>query len=384
MKFKLLVLGVLGTAALFACHPIFFWDMRVAWTLDGTTKASACSTYNIGEWVVHATGDYLIPVTRSFPCGEWDSGQKFFQIEEGHYTVTVRALEQGSNKVLGEKIATVHVAQDDMDPDQVDLNFTASDFCTGGGEGDANIDVYWNINGTEDGTATGESWDKCAEVGAEKVVVTIGCKRTKEFDCHGKGNMSGLVKVAVGDHNIAVKLVDKNGTDLTTEAASTVRAKADKPGEFTADFYYYSFKSALKSTTGTYHYATSFGKAQTSCLDTTPVVAHTTVYLEQPNGGAPVNVQFCGPDSSCYKTNGADLGKCWAKDKAVTMGGLTWGLYSMTIQGGISGTSGFEACWKKTSHADLKGKTDILVGAGVTNPTRKLNLPKTGTSTTCM
>ena len=114
------------------------------------------------------------------------------------------------------------------------------------------------------------------------------------------------------------------------------------------------------------------------------MVAHTTVYLEQPNGGAPVNVQFCGPDSSCYKTNGADLGKCWAKDKAVTMGGLTWGLYSMTIQGGISGTSGFEACWKKTSHADLKGKTDILVGAGVTNPTRKLNLPKTGTSTTCM
>jgi len=387
MKIRLLALGLLGAAALFACHPIFFWDMSVSWTLDGGTNSSTCSKYTIAEWEVFAEGvdpPNMLPVTRSFPCGTWDSGQKFFQIEEGHYKVYVRALEKGTNKVLAEKSASVRVYQENMDPDHADFAFTSADFCTGGGTGNAVIDLYWNINGTEDGTATGKSWDACSEVGADKVVVTIGCKRTKEFDCHAQGNMSGSVKVSDGDHNIAVKLVDKNGAALTTEAAGTVKATTAKSGEFTSDFYYTSFKSALKATTGTYHYATSFGTAETSCAATTPVVSHTTVYLEQPNGGDPVNKQFCGPASSCYKTNGADLGKCWAKDKAVTIGGLTWGLYSMTIQGGISGTSGFEACWKKTSYKDLPGKTDILVGAGVSNPTRALNLPKTGTASTCL
>lgn len=378
MKARLLVLGLIGVAAL-ACHPIFYWDMTVAWTLDGGTNAGACSAYNIGEWQVRAEGDFLLPVTRTFPCGAWDSDQKFFGIEEGHYTVTIKALEKGTGKVLASRANTVPVFQDHPDPDHVEVAFKAGDFSGGL----AAIDIYWNINGTEDGTATGKSWDTCAEVGAAKAVVTVD-GTAKEFDCSGSGNMSGSVKVAEGDHQVTVKLVDIKGNDLTTEAKDTIKAKVSDPGEFTADFYYYSFKSPLKSTTGTYHYATSFGTAQTSCMATTPQVSHTTVYLEEPNGGAPVNAQFCGTDSSCFKTNGSDLGKCWAQTSAVKIASLTWGLYSMTIQGGLSGSSGFEACWKKKTYSDLPGKTDILVGAGVNNPTRQLNLPKVGTSALCL
>ena len=86
MKVRLYALGLLGIAALFACHPIFFWDMSVSWTLDGSTNASTCSKYNIAEWEVYAEGvdpPGMVSITRSFPCGTWDSGQKFFEIEEG-------------------------------------------------------------------------------------------------------------------------------------------------------------------------------------------------------------------------------------------------------------------------------------------------------------
>ncbi len=379
MKARLLALGLMGVAAL-ACHPIFYWDMEVSWSLDGGTNAGVCTTFNIGEWQVRAEGDFLVPVTRTFPCGAWDSGQKFFGIEEGHYTVTIKALEKGSGTVLASRSDTVHVYQDDPEPDHVQIVFKGADFSGGGGT--AAIDIFWNINGTEDGTATGKSWDKCDEVGASKVVVTVDGK-AKEFDCSGSGNMSGSVKVAEGDHKVSVKLIDVKGNAITTEAKDTIKALIKDPGEFTADFYYYSFKSPLKATAGTYHYATNFGAGKTSCAATQPQVAHTTVYLEEPNGGAPVNAQYCGSDNACFKTNGADLGKCWANDKPVKIASLTWGLYAMTIQGGLSGGSGFEACWKKTTFKDLPGKTDILVGAGVNNPTRQLNLPKVGTSPAC-
>ena len=384
MKTRLLVwMGLLLAAALFACHPIFFHDMTVSWNLDGGNKASSCSMYNIGTWVVEADGpEHRL---REFPCGVWDTDQRFWTIEEGFYSVTVRALEKGTDKVLAEKTGEVRVyADENLDPDHLALKFEASDFCTGGGTGNAVIDLYWNINGTADGTAQGDSWDQCSEVGAKKAVVTVGCKRTVELDCDAVSNMSGSVKVSEGDHNISIKLVDANGTALTTEAAGTVKATAAKSGEFTADFYFNSFLGTVKTdTTGSYKYATSFGAGKTSCLDNTPQVMHTTVYLEKPGGGDPVIKQFCGPDNKCYKTNGSDLGACWAKEKAVKIDGLVWGLYSMDIKGGITGTSGFEVCWSKKTFEDLKGKTDILVGAGVSNPTRALHLPKTGTSTLC-
>lgn len=377
MRAKLVLATLtLAAVAVVSCHPVFFWDMQARWEVDGGRSSSVCAKYNIDVFVVRATGPMVRE--RSFECGAWDTGHKFYELEEGVYRVTVSAVEQGSGKSLAAKTASVEVFQDSLDPDMVDFSFAGADFSGGGGP--ANIDVYWNINGTVDGQATGTSWDTCAEVGADKAVVSVDGTEHK-FDCHSGGNMSGSVKVSEGDHTVSVKLVDKSGADLTTAAKGTVKATKTKAAEFTADFYYFSFITIKTTMKGDYRYATSFGAAKASCGDTTPAVQHTTAKLDD-DKGAPVSGQFCG-GSSCYKTNGTDLGGCWAKDQAVSIKELTWGLYTLRLQGLVGSGASTEVCWEQQKFTDYKTQPQILVGAGSTNPLRALNLARINSSGAC-
>ena len=389
-----------------ACHPIFFWDLEASWNIDGSKTKSLCSTYNIGEFEVLAVG----PETRqrSYPCDSaWDTGTRFYDIEEGNYKVTVRALEKGTSKLLASRSQTLLV-RDDMvapDPDRAEINFKAADFS--GGTGQARINFFWNINSTVDGTAKGTSWDTCAEVGGAKAVMTIqkvdsadkpmGAPSTVQSDCHAGGNMSAAVNVAQGDYRVSIKLIDAKGQDLTTTtdislpASKLTGVSAKTPGQFIADFYWYSFKQGLDaSVDGTYLMSLTFGDAKASCGATNPVVDGVSLSLsrlESVTGGTYklVTADVCTEANTCFKSNGSDQGTCQESSKKYSTKGTKWGLYKATFNGLAKG---LEVCWKQETFQDTdiaKYNTLLLVGAGTVNPVRTINVAKdkTNTSTAC-
>lgn len=405
MKTRLALFGLLAVAAT-ACSPIFYWDLVVEWNIDGSTSLALCSTYNINEFEIEASGPEFR--RRTIPCSShWNTNTRFYDLEEGHYKVTVKALEKGSSKVLAQRTATALVRDDQVlyEPDRALITFRASDFT--GGSGQARINFYWNINNTVDGTAKGKSWDTCAEVGASKAVMIVqkltssgansGAPKSVSADCHAGGNMSAAVNVDPGDYKVAVKLVDAAGADLTTttpidSAEAKLTGITDKqPGEFVTDFYWYAFKQGKNnSITGTYLFNLTLGDSQQSCASVSPLVKGISLKLERLESVTAgsyklVTTNVCAAGGACFKSNGSATGVCQSSNLKYDIKGATWGLYRGTLNALASGN---EICWKKTSFGDsdvTNYTSHLLVGAGTVNPVRKINIPKdkTNTSAAC-
>ena len=382
MKTKLLLLAGLALAAA-SCQPLS--DLDVRWTIDGKTPgtdAGLCAAYGIANWEVEIDGPDRLK-TR-IPCNEpWDTGYAFWNILDGDYDIYLEAVDASGKRLF----QNVWTAEPVYGFAKVSHNFPGS------GTADALIELYWNINGTTDGTAQGKSWDTCAEVGAAKAKVTVDGK-AMTFDCHASGNMAGSVNVAAGDHSVGIKLIDDKGQDLTTEVKVTVKATgktSTTKGTFTADFFFNSFLQGKNtSTKGTYQFATSWGSAKASCDGTTPKVAHTIVKLTDKSNNLVSGAKVTGPDSKSYTADGATTGGCYAKTQTLKIADQTWGLYGLRVQGSTDAATKFTVCWEKTKdYADYKDPGTgnwvdyVLVGAGAANPVRALNIPKTITTGAC-
>jgi hypothetical protein len=254
---------------------------------------------------------------------------------------------------------------------------------------DTDLEVWWSINGTEDGTHIGPAWDLCSEVGASEVLVRIDGEPFS-VDCHQGGNMAATFTVIEGVHRVEATLQADQGRDITTTAAGDVTAVAGNlKNQIFFDFFFYSFLNPIRNDTkGRYHFSTTFEKGL-SCGQTSPPVAGITValYDSDDKGGGAVVTDVCDAgDKNCFKTTGASPGNCINGTRKVKP--LTWGLYKMVTQGGPAGSS-FEVCWeRKTSndtHQDgyAKQGTEILVGAGDINPQRNIDLARINTTGNC-
>lgn len=377
MRYKLLLLAV---AVLAACTVLS--DLEVTWNIEGSVSKAVCSTYGIARWEVEARGPDWVTETRA--CGDsWRAGP--WAVADGYYDITVRALTAGGQVIAERRVNNQPV----FGLVTHELEFLHSDFGTT--PGGAKINVYWNLNGTQDGTDTGTSWDGCSEVGASKVRVTVDGK-AQTFDCYAKGNMSGSVAVSSGAHNVGVRLLDGSGADLTTEATGSVTATESKPGTFVADFYFNSFLGGLKtSMKGTYKFVTTWGSGKAACDGTSPEVDHTVVQLKEAGSGNAIVTPVTGPDGSTFNSDGTTTGKCYKPAAGpLQVKELTWGLYDMRLQGAVNATSGqFQVCWEEKSFSDYvdpgtgKYATEILVGAGTSNPTRELNSQRISQSGAC-
>lgn len=368
MRTRLVATVLLGVA-LTACDVKIIGDLEVNWSVEKSMADTVCTTYNIGEWRISATGPEAH--TRTFACGSaWSSGQAFYGIEEGIYTVKIEALEQGTGTVLAVHTTTdVDVLTDALNPAVVTHSFSASDF---GGGGDIQLNVFWNINGTVDGSPKGVSWDTCSEVGADKVVVSVDGNET-QHDCDAKGKQSAAILLNSDPKQVKVKLIDASGKDLTTWTPTTPGpTKSGDIWEYVADFPWNSFIDLKDTQKGTYLMTVAFeGK---SCTQSTPQAAHTLALLKL-NGSTVTGAKLCGPDKKCVAADGAGFGGCYSKDDTLDIADQLWGNYKLKVSGSLDAASGFEVCWEKES--------DILIGAGPNNPIRPHDMPKTGTSSAC-
>jgi len=361
------LVGPLALAAVAACTVVLYGDMEVYWTIDGSDAASLCTTYNIGSWHVLADGPNRVSV--DVDCqGGWNTGQFLWNVEEGYYDVTVEAIEVGTGNVLATQGQTrVRVLSDAAAVTQVDLTFTASQFTGSGGV----VNVYWNINGTEDGQPKGKSWDTCAEVGAAEAVVEVDGLETA-YDCHAGGNMSAAIDVSA-QPQVRVKLVDSAGADLTTwspQAAADPVAGAADTWEYVGEFFWDSFATLKDTMTGDYWFATSY--EGTDCDQVTPTAKQQITLLKLDGNVLNPAPDVCGPDNACTPSDGASAGACYFSDETQKIKDTLWREYKLLIQGA---QDNLDVCWEQ--------EFDIVIGAGATNPLVMHDLPRIDTSGTC-
>jgi hypothetical protein len=361
------LLGPLVLAGVMACSVVLYGDMEVYWTIEGSDGAGLCSTYNIGSWHVLADGPRRYSV--DVDCqGGWNTGEFLWGVEEGYYDVTVEAIEVGSGSVLAtQNQPRVRVLADAAAVTQVDLTFTASQFTGGGGV----VNVYWNINGTEDGLPKGKSWDTCAEVGAAEAVVEVDGLETA-YDCHAGGNMSAAVSVTA-QPDVRVKLVDSAGVDLTTWsplAAADPMAGAADTWEYVGEFFWDSFTTLKDTMTGDYWFTTTYEGQD--CDQVTPTVKQQITLLKFDGTVVSPAPDVCGPDNVCTPSDGATAGSCYFGDETQKIVDSLWGEYTLLIQGA---QDNLDVCWEK--------EFDIVIGAGATNPLVAHDLPRIDSSGTC-
>lgn len=357
----------LALSALAACHVVLLGDLDIGWNIDGSTSPALCSAHGIHKWHILAAGPDR--VATDVDCGgTWTSGALFFDIEEGYYNVTVEALDS-SNHVLATLTNNgVRVVSGDP-PAITDLDFTAADF--GGGD---TVEVYWNINGTEDGSPRGKSWDTCAEVGATLADVEVNGQAVTH-DCHAAGNMTTSVTGFSGKPQVRVRLLDAAGPITTwSPLADAEAASGANTWQYVAEFYWDSFSSLKDTMTGDFLFTVSY--EGNSCTQTSPNVAHQVSLLSLKTGTAvtpPPDV--CGPDSMCVKADGADFASCYGPDQTQTVVDELWGEYKLKVSGTLPASSSYEICWEK--------EFDILIGAGTINPTVDLDLTRLSSSGAC-
>jgi hypothetical protein len=393
MRARLLAaLAVAGIAL--ACEIVLIGDMEVRWTLD-----APCGDYNVAQFEVTALGPERESTIVS--CGgdtSFTTGNRFYGIVEGNYSVTIKALS-GSGQVLATKSDSGPVLSD-AGPSIVILKFKASDFsgpidcgngicedgkgetCTScpsdcGACGLAKLNVYWNINGTTDGTPKGPSWDKCAEVGAAYAAVNFD--GTDHYVPCDKDNMAGLVNVSEGSHTISVALTDSSKTKITTEtAAKTLSCTLAKSCELVVDFFWDSFLSLKNTQKGDFIFTTSFDGGK-SCSEVTPKVTLQTSLLYLSGSAVNPAPEACGPNDVCYKMDGAATSECWGPKEKQKIKDYAWGEYQITIRGLIDGGN---ICYDAKDKKDNK-KIDILIGAGTVNPTVEFDLVRDAASPAC-
>jgi hypothetical protein len=372
MRSRLLAAAALVAFAVGGCHIEILGDLEVDWTYEGGYDTSVCADKGVASWRVIADGPERVS-TPEYSCDDpdWHTGTDLYGIVEGDYTVTVEALDASGAKVGSHSRAGVSV----VGLRTITIDLTAADFA---GE---QVNVYWNINGTTDGTAKGTSWDTCTEVGATHAIVTVNGTENK-FDCRGSGyatsgkvTMSAAVAVS-GKPTVQIHLVDSSGKALTSKTPTggadgkgpTLVSGSSSTWEYVGEFFYDAFYATKN---GRYHFTVSYeGK---SCSQTSPPVEHLINMLKL--DGTAVTVDACGPDNTCAKTNGTDHLKCYASDQTLKLGSLEWGEYEMMLSGAVGTVPSTTICWEKTFK-----DSDVLVGAGETNPIVDLDVPRTDTT----
>ena len=365
---KLRLLGPLVLSAVVACHVVLLGDLEVFWEIDGNSSVALCSTYNIGHWHVVAHGPERI--SKDVDCGgAWTTGTWMFGVEEGYYDVTVEAVEEGTGQVLAAVVqGSVRVISGDP-PATPLIQFQDSDFVVGGDT----LNVYWNINGTEDGTAKGISWDTCSEVGATGAEVEVNGTSTIH-DCHAGGNMSASVTGFSGKPQVRVRLLDSSDQPLTTWT-NTASADADGTGkwQYIAEFFWDSFLTLKDTMKGDYLFQVSY-EGQ-SCMQTTPSVAHQVSLLSL--DGSPVNPapSVCGPDNICVSADGASFASCYGPDQTQDISDILWREYKIKVSGTLPASASYEICWEE--------EFDIVVGAGTTNPVDLLDIDRYSSAGAC-
>lgn len=355
------LLSGLLLAGLGACSSstVVVEDLEVSWTLDGASTAAFCAEYGIDHWEVVAAGPE--DARARIDCSEaaWSTGDAFEALEVGRYTITVFA-RNAEGRELGQLVDTVDLATAPPGPVKVALSLFGR------------IEVIWNINGTV-GTSDDESWDRCSEVGAAQVLVTVDGTPTT-VPCEAGGRMAATIsKLKPGTHTVAVKLRNAAGADLTTEATAVVRA-ATRGSVLIADFFDDSFLdgSALR---GDLIFRTTFeGK---SCGATRPPVALQITLLRR-DGRAVENAQVCAASgegvSLCTAVDDRTPRACSAEAQRIA--NLPWGLYKLKLRGAVSdGSASPAVCWLQ--------EQDVLVGAGTSNPVITVDVPRTASSEAC-
>jgi hypothetical protein len=342
-------------------------DLEVLWTIDSATNTVDCVKHGINRWRVEIKGAEILAYEQPCTQSPWSSGAFFNNIKPGIYSIGMIALDKSGKALASVERSNTNVASKLT---QITFDLKDADFKPAAGQ---TLNVYWNINGTEDGTPKGQSWDTCDEVGAAKAIVLVNGKENA-FHCKGSGypgveTMSAAVSVS-GKPTVQVKLVDASGAAITTMTPSSPgpsSAGADT-WEYVGEFYWDAF-SASKS--GDYWFTTTYESK--TCAQLTPPVQHQVTLLTL--SGSAVTADVCGPSSVCVKTNGADLGKCYTSSQTQKIKSVTWGDYKVKLSGATGSAPG-TICWEKTF--------DILVGAGVTNPTRKHDVPRISSTGVCM
>ncbi len=419
------VLAALAVFGIAACQIVLVGDLEVRGTLD-----DSCATYGVAQWDVTAEGPERHNVTVLCSGTSFTTGVRLYAIAEGTYTVTVKALDS-SGKILAQKSDSGPVLSDVGHVSIVTLAFKASDFnttptdcgngicedtkgetctncakdcgscppldcgngicedtkgetCTscakdcGSCPSQGKLNVYWNINGTLDGSAKADSWDTCAEVGA--VYAAVDVDGTKQYLPCNQNNMTGSVNVSEGSHTVSVALTDgsKNAITTATAAKTVTGCTAAAACEIVVDFFWDSFLTLKNTMKGDFLFTTSFDGGK-SCSQVTPQVTTQASLLYLSGSAVNPAPEVCGPNSVCYKMDGAATGECWGPNQTQKIKNYAWGEYQIAIRGIINGGN---ICYDAVDKAGSK-KVDIVIGAGTVNPTVDFDLKRDTVSPLC-
>jgi len=393
MKPKLLVTSLLMAGMAAACTVVVLEDLEVEWSVAGYADTQVCDDFGIAFWEVEAVGPEK--VTKRFDCAatplspdnNWYSEDWLYDVEAGTYDVTVYALDATAG-VLAERSVTLSTS---VPASSALIDFTEADFDGTVTPAKAKLTFYWNINGTQDGTDYGPSWDTCDEVGAAQIAVTLdGVEST--YDCDASGEMKMEVEVEEGDHTVNAVLLDSAGQALTTEAGVvTVAATAATPGEYSADFYAPSFFDG--EITGDFWFTTSFEGVSYDA--TNPNVYNQISLIQLDGAGLNPAPEVCGPDNECYAADGGAFGGVYTPTDILKIKTVKWGFYTLLLQGTLDQAAGNEICWEsrdctpvdtaagKYCNTAANGLVDIVIGAGVDNPTLDFDLERINTDGYC-
>ena len=342
-----IIAAVLGVAVLaVGCHVVVEQDLRVEWSIAGTTARSACTSRGIDHFRVSIDGPELRNSETINCSGLWVESQSFRGIREGLYTVTVQAFDSLDRR-LGGRTVDRFVDGALASPVIAQVDLREQDF--GGSSGGARIDVLWNINGTVDSSPTSKSWDSCAEVGATKAAVFVDGELSLH-DCAAGGNMSTSIEglVAQQGYQVEVELRDAAGKALTTRAKGNVVASA-QGGQLVGDFFYEAFYDEVP---GNFRFTLTFGGK--SCTDAG--VDGEILALRKLDDSAVAGGEAC--DSTLAARQAVEGAPLTCSEAEQALASLPWGEYKLTVQG-QSAADG-KLCFAKT--------TQILIGAGVENP----------------
>ena len=410
------VTPLVALVGLVGCNLIVIADGEVDWTLQAGTT---CQMYGISQWAVTVQGPDAIPTTM-IPCstaGDYTSG--VFHAAEGTYTATVRALGSTGAQIgvpRGPVSATIlsrygltHLnvgifTATDLAPTftcgnsvcessagETCQNCPADCACGTCGNGTcepglgetcgtcptdcscstSKLHAMWSINGTEDGTDDGLSWDTCDEVQASYVRIGVDGSPS-DLPCGGSSKQAmntasagGDISVAAGTHTITVQLLDAGKNNITSQASSSQTFGTGNVLSMPVNFNWDAFVGIIKTqTTGWYLFATTFeGK---SCQQANWLQSEISMlYLN----GSPVSnfyPQVCDQYQNCYTADGNSTGKCSDTSRPQTMqsSSLIWGSYKLKLQATLIDKS---ACYSVGDQSNGY-ETDILIGAGHTNP----------------
>jgi hypothetical protein len=244
----------------------------------------------------------------------------------------------------------------------------------------SSLRLLWRINGSSDSTALGSSFDRCTEVGAATLQITLSTSTTPlqslSLPCEAVGGaMETVLQVHSGVQvRVSGTLVDAAGQALTTTVDRFI-ARTEPAGHTVLLHYYYDQFIAKRQ--GTLRFEPRFGglpcSALTASVEQLTLIAKPT---SVPPTGDPAGLQVCAaaPGDAgvglCTAADGVTARPC--SDEVLTIGPLPWGYYRLLLEGRPATTTPADGgstapCWYF--------EKDVLVGAG-NNPSQILDLLK--------